>query len=350
VVLIPIDISEDSGLTWEKMPQWVEYFIELGIMWPRKVSGPRRKIRIISMPVKSPAAGLVALGAFVADLSDSAANDKSRHYDVLLGYAQQYLSRCKNCKLRCRPDLTNCGYTSESTGVLRNVNKLREKYYVQKETNLLTKDLRLATRQDGTGVKIGFYSPEGSHNYYIDGGAPLSLGGSTNWYDSDPIKEIFHQNFFNDNFKTSYSALCYAGVASGEAATQSDLAKFIFKTSKNKSLAELLPIYGWDNGNTELSRVIYYNSRGKGTFSQPVNSPNLIIADGTDALNSVLSQHKKLGEADIIAIVNRIIERDKMEEFSDRLDSLTQWYEKIVMSDQCPPGCYQVEYRKRFES
>ena len=350
MALIPIDISEDSGQTWEKIPQWAEYFIELGRGWPRRVSGPGRKIRIISTPVKSPAAGLVALGAFISDLSDSNANDKSRHYDTLLGYAQQHLVKCKNCKLKCRPDLTNCGYSSESTGVLRNVNKLREKYYVQKDTDLKTKDLRLATKQDGTGIKIGFHSPEGTHKYYIDGGAPLSLGSSTNQYDSDSLKEIFSDTFINDNFKTSYSALCYAGVASGETATQSDLAKFIFKTLKHKSLSQLLPIYGWDNGNTELSRVIYYNSRGQGTFTQPANSPNLVIADGTDALNSVLSQHKKLGGADVIAVVSRIIERDKMEEFSDRLDSLSQWYEKVDIDDSSPAGCYQIEYRKRFDA
>jgi len=350
VALIPIDISEDSGLTWKKMPQWAKYFIELGLGWPRRVSGPGRKIRIISTPVKSPAAGLVALGAFISDLSDSNANDKTRHYDSLLGYAHQYLSKCKNCKLKCRPDLTNCGYTGESTGVLRNVSNLRVKYYVQKGTNLQTKDLRLAIKQDGSGPITGFHNPDGTHKYFIDGGAPLSLGSFINGYDSDQIKEIFDHNFFNDNFKTSYSALCYAGIASGETATQSDLAKFIFKTCQNKSLSQLLPIYGWDNGNTQLSRIIYYNSRGQGTFTQPVNSPNLVIADGTDALNSVLSQHKKLGGADVIAVVSRIIEREKMEEFSDRLDGLTQWYDKIEIPDQCPHGCYQVEYRKRLES
>lgn len=351
----PVDISEDGGLTWQKMPGWVNFFLELGRNWPRKVSGPTRKIRIISTPTKSPAAGLIALGAFTTDLSNPAANDKSRHYDTLLGYARQFLTNCRNCKHRCNPDLVRCGYISESTGVLRNVNELRKKYYIHPETNLQQKDLRLYSEHNGKVVKIGFdnplHNPEGTYKYYIEGAAPLSLGGSTNRFDSSPINEIFcNQSFINENLTTSYSALCYAGIASGEIATQSELARFIFKTSIKKSLAELLPIYGWNNGNMKLSRVIYYNSRGNGSFSQPVNNPNLVIADGTDALNSVLSQHKKLGDADVIAVVSRIIERNKMEEFSDKLDSLSQWYEKIDISDQCPPGCYQVEFRKRFET
>lgn len=347
----PIDISEDGGLTWQKMPQWAKFFLELGRNWPRKTSGPNRTIRIISIPTKAPVAGLVALGAVAADLCDANANDKSRHFDSLLGFARQYLTACKTCIYRCKPNLRKCGYNTESTGILRNINIPRNKYYVQPTTDFLKKDLRINSKLDGTGVGTGFYTPDGVDKYYLDEGVPLSQGRFTTRFDTQPFEQIFpNLNFNKDNLTTSYSALCFAGIASGEIVTQKEFMNFMFKIGGGKSLSTLLPIYGWDNGNTELSRIIYYNSRGKGSFSQTVNSPNLVIADGTDALNSVLSEQKKLGSADVIALVSRIIERSKMEEFSDRLESLTQWYDKVDLTDPIPAGCHQVEYRRRFQS
>jgi 6,7-dimethyl-8-ribityllumazine synthase len=132
-----------------------------------------------------------------------------------------------------------------------------------------------------------------------------------------------------------------AGGAAGQTAMQGELATFQFGTHDRKSLASLLPINGWDDGATELSRLVYFNTRGKGAFGQPINTPNLVIADGMDAFASVLSE-KKLKSADVIALVCRIHERDKMEEFGALLEAQSQWYDRHELGSSVVPGCFEI--------
>jgi hypothetical protein len=163
----------------------------------------------------------------------------------------------------------------------------------------------------------------------------------------DIIGRIFpDDNVCSSNLTASYSSLCLAGGAAGQAASQSELAAFLFAGTDRKSLAALLPINGWDDGCTELSRLIYFNTRGKGTFAQAINNPNLVITDGMDALASVLSE-KKLKGADVIAIISRVHERDKMEEFGALVEGQSQWYDRHELESSGVPGCFEIELRKR---
>lgn len=343
----PMEISEDAGQTWREMPPWVRYFLDLGHRWPRRVSGPGRTIRIISTPIKTPAAGLIALGAVAADLTNPSANDKERHYDSLLAYARQYLHACKTCKMRCRPDFRKCGYAYESTGILRHKDRPRYKLYVSSKTDFAAKVLRLSTKPDEAGALTTIEDPEWTHNYFEDNGVPLLLARAAG---SMPIKTV--QDLFPDdivspgNLTASYSSLCLAGGAAGQTAMQGELAAFLFGSNSRKSLAALLPINGWDNGATELSRLVYFNTRGRGAFGQPINNPNLVIADGMDAFASVLSE-KKLKGADVIALVSRVHERDKMEEFGALVEGQSQWYDRQELGPSGVPGCFEIELRKR---
>ena len=347
-----MEISEDAGQTWREMPPWVRYFLDLGHKWPRRVSGPGRTIRIISMPIKTPAAGLIALGAVSADLADPTANDRHRHYDTILAYARQYLHACKECRFRCRPDIRKCGYSSEASGFLRHKDRPLAKLFVTSETDFQAKTLRFSAKADGSGAKTTVMGPDWPHifDYYESEGIPLSLGRSAGLVDKGDYAQIFPAvDFFEPNLSTSYSSLCFAGGASGQTASQSEMESFCFKGDRSKSLAALLPIHGWDDGSTVLSRLIYYNTRGKGTFTQALNNPNLVIADGMDALASVLSE-KKLKATDVVAVVNRIHERDKMEEFGALLGGQAQWYERTDLGSSVVPGCFEIELRKRVIS
>lgn len=345
-----MEISEDAGQNWREMPHWVRYFLDLGHKWPRRISGPGRSIRIISMPIKNPAAGLIALGAVAADLKDPAANDKDRHYDSLLSYARQFLHACKTCKFRCRPDLRKCGYFHESTGILRHKDRSRSKLYISSQTDFAAKVLRLASKSDGSGALTTIEDAEWTHNYYEDEGVPLLLGRSAETMPVEAIRRLFQDdNICSNNLTVSYSSLCLAGGAAGQAAMHGELAAFQFGARDPKSLAAILPINGWDNGSTELSRLVYFNTRGGGAFGQAINNPHLVIADGIDALASVLSE-KKLKGADVIALVSRVHERDKMEEFGALLEAQSQWYDRYELGSSGVPGCFEIELRKRVAS
>ena len=306
-----MEITEDAGQTWRQVPPWVRYFLDLGHKWPRRVSGPGRTIRIISMPIKTPAAGLIALGAVAADLKNPSANDKERDYDSLLAYARQFLHACKTCKMRCRPDLRKCGYAYESTGILRHKDRPRSKLYVSSQTDFSAKVLRLSAKPDGSGALTTIEEAEWTHNYYEDEGVPLLLARSAGSMPIETVRDLFPGDVLcASNLTASYSSLCLAG------------------------------------GATELGRLVYFNTRGRGAFGQPINNPNLVIADGVDAFASVLSE-KKLKGADVIALVSRVHERDKMEEFGALVEGQSQWYDREELGASGVPGCFEIELRKR---
>ena len=64
------------------------------------------------MPCDSAAAGLVALGALIRDLGSDSTTNVGGHYDALLRYARQYIKSCRDCDMRCHPELKRCGYSS----------------------------------------------------------------------------------------------------------------------------------------------------------------------------------------------------------------------------------------------
>ena len=108
----------EANQEWQVVPRWVTFLIRLGYNWPCGVLGQRR-IALISMPCDSAAAGLIALGALIRDLGNPNANDVDGHYDALLRYARQYLGYCRDCTMRCQPELKGCGYAAEVTGLVR---------------------------------------------------------------------------------------------------------------------------------------------------------------------------------------------------------------------------------------
>lgn len=347
----PMEISEDAGQTWLEMPTWVRYFLDLGYRWPRNQGAlvNRKTIRIISLPNKTPVAGLVALGAVTADYINPKANDKDRHFETFFAYARQYLIYCQNCNLRCQPEVRKCGYLQEASGFLRHKDNRRTKWYISRQTDFAAKILRLTSKPNDCGATLTPENPEWSYDYYVDDGVPLHLSRSAEKINVSALAKIFPDAVFcSHNLSTSYSSICFAGGAAGQIVTRAEMQSLMFKDNTFVSLANLLPIYGWIDG-TQLSRLIYYSSRGKGSFDQISNSTNLVIADGIDALSAVLSE-KRFKTADVIAVVSRINERDKLEELGALIENQLQWYDFHELGALGVPGCYEIELRKRVVS
>ena len=79
---------------------------------------------------------------------------------------------------------------------------------------------------------------------------------------TESVRDLFPGDVLSaSNLTASYSSLCLAGGAAGQTAMQGELAAFQFGSKSRNSLASLLPINGWDNGATELGRLVYFNTR-----------------------------------------------------------------------------------------
>lgn len=312
-----MDFSEANG-EWRSIPQWADFLLRFGRGWPAAPDGGRR-IALVSMPCDSAAAGLVALGAMIRDLSHQRANDIDGHYDALLHYARQYIEACSICDLtECDPVGRGCGYSEKVTGRIRS--ETDRIYTVSENTNFETRQLAFAR---GTTVTIP--NPQFMTEWHIDGEPQPVVNNATRELNPDIYEGLAgHAHILPDNLRRSYSGTCLAGRATGEAPSREVCASLRFRnTAGEHGLDELLTIHGWSA--LGISRVTFFNSRS-GQFDRSALKPSLVVADGDAAFLTVLAKREFQG-SDVVGVVHRVMERDRLEAVGARMQALAQWYE-----------------------
>ncbi|NEX62474.1 hypothetical protein [Noviherbaspirillum galbum] len=87
-------------------------------------------------------------------------------------------------------------------------------------------------------------------------------------------------------------------------------------------LDELLTVREW--APTIVSRVSLFNTR-TGEIDRQTRFPRLVVADGDLAFLKVLG-NDLFNEADILAVIPRTLDRQRLEDIGARLSQLEQWY------------------------
>ena len=307
------------------MAKWANFLIQFGYRWPAK--GPNdRRISLVSMPCDSPGAGLVTLGLMIRDLENPNANEIEGHVDRLVAHSMQYLQHCGRCRLdKCDPSIQQCGLIKKLPGSFRST---REQFHgVRFAIKKMSGDPDcpiwiLADRRRGGGNNAP--TREQLRQYYLDGGSPIEtppegtalslaiLGGF-----------IPESRLFAENLRRSYSNVCFAGRSAGATQTRAVCESISFRIdSDQQSLADLLSVREWSAKG--ISRVLFFNSL-KGCFDRNASSPSVVVADGDGSFLKALAcpdfQH-----SDIIGVVHRTIDREKLEALGNKMVQLGQWY------------------------
>ena len=129
-----------------------------------------------------------------------------------------------------------------------------------------------------------------------------------------------------ENLRTSFSGLCLSGRVGGETATRDICGSIRFRAGNEEHrLADLLSIHGW-NGSGGVSRLSFFNPRTD-RFDRFGGIPGLVVADGDASFLSVL-RRKEFQRSDVIGVVHRILDRDRLEGLGNRMLDLRQWYEE----------------------
>jgi hypothetical protein len=89
-----------------------------------------------------------------------------------------------------------------------------------------------------------------------------------------------------------------------------------------RALDDLLTIHGWSSA--DVSRVAFYNSRSE-DIDRAKDPPNLVIADGGESFLKIASA-SRFQQSDIIGVVQRTMERPRLEAIGEKLTALRQWY------------------------
>ena len=303
---------------------WMDFLIKFGYGWRCRAGGPRR-IALISMPCDSAAAGLIALGAMVRDLTFSEANDVDGHYDKLLRYARQYLKSCSRCDAVCDPVKKQCGYSKQATGKLRSPLLPRQTVEISDKTDFEGGQIKWIQRDGRRNQALVTPFPEHAKNYHVEDEPPVIW----NQPDGELLSDIYRPfiagaDIDPANLHRSYSGLCIAGRAAGEVASREVCSRIIFSNGAGEfGLDKLLTVHEWTD--CGVSRVAYFNPR-TGRMDRNAAVPHMVVADG-DASFLKVADCPEFQQSDLVGVIQRTVERDSLEAVGVKMTSWRQWYD-----------------------
>jgi hypothetical protein len=297
-----MQFSEANG-PWQATPEWVEFLVKSGLNSGLPTEGTRR-ILIISMPCESAAAGLVALGALCRRLSIDGANDANSHFQRIdklatKSAAEIYLQHCNQPgRFRLEP--------KDHNGLI----------WVRNERACGSRRTRM-TRNT--------IFPSNAREWRFDGEAPVSVSDGVGLQFPYFYKELSGEGFapVASNLTKSDSGICLAGRVSGESVSQTILTQIQFRChNEDANLASLLAIQNWSPGT--ISRVSFFNAR-TGQVDRNTGLTRLVVADGDLSFLRVL-ESPVFRNCDVIGLIHRVVNRDRLEAIGLKITELGQWY------------------------
>lgn len=285
---------------WRSIPDWASFLIEFGFGWLGQSCAARR-IAVISMPSDSAAAGLVALGAMRRCLEMRDASDTSSHYQRLLQLAR----------------------AGDATVTLRHVKRPGVWAFdgIKPSGHPIVKKLRDRSRQR---INIPL---ESALDWRIQGEPPIVLV---------PGQQVPNARLYShlvagggeimpSNLSSSYSQVCLAGRGTGEVPTRGSMEAIRLRVDGEEAdLSQLLTVHSWMPGT--VSRVMFYNSRTE-AFDRQSGTPHVVVADGDTAFLRGIDGTEFVN-SDVIGVVHRTMERDRLEAIGAKLENLRQWYDR----------------------
>ncbi len=296
----------ESEAPWQAVPSWADYLIKAGFAWGER--GTIRRIGIISMPCESAGAGLVTLGAIRLRLTLADANDALTHFERIE-------------RLAARQD---------SETVLRH--------------QTLKGRFRLIGRDQGGLVWARLEQRAGVDNSTHNGPPRIAIhaGNAGEWrLEKEAPAEIVHgaglpfRAFYESliegvavplesNLARSDSAICLAGRVAGESVSRAAFSAVRFECQQSiANLADLLTVHRWSP--ETVSRLTFFNSRTR-QLDRNTGLTNLVVADGDAAFLRAV-ESPQFEQSDVVGVIHRAVERDRLEAVGTKLADLAQWYE-----------------------
>jgi hypothetical protein len=311
----------EEGADWHLIPPWVRYLVSFGHLW-KQFESTTRRIALISMPCPSPGAGLVALGAMINELGKEKATNTLVHEGLIFDYASEYLENCKKCTLGdCNPAIQGCGLKTRNYGMIRSALRKNHIYQIAPESNLSDGSLVLSDRSSRPVTRE--ISKKHLVNLYHDGGIPAVASGKEPGLRESGYRGLVEgARILPGNLRRSYSGLVLAGRAAGERETRRAYASTYFSDCEETyTVAKLLSIKGWSDA--KISRMAYHNIRNDSLDHQG-GKAELVVADGDASFLKALDSFRK---SDVIGVIDRTSDRDRLEAMGLKLAALREWYQ-----------------------
>lgn len=185
--------------------------------------------------------------------------------------------------------------------------------------------------------------------FYIDGEAPMEVTVDGATLEATPYAVLIPNAVpAVENLRRSYSGVCLAGRSSGAAPTRAMCEGVSFRHNGiTYPLHQLLTIREWSTSG--ISRVSFFNPLND-YFDRNGVIPSIIVADGDRSFLKVLSK-AEFQNSDVIGVVSRTIERDRLEDVGNKMVQMGTWYspdeELLCALPPVSPGMSLAAYKRR---
>jgi len=322
--------SEANG-PWQDLPSWAAYLLRWGFAWGDGQS--RRRVGIISMPCESAAAGLVALGAIRCRLTLAEANDALSHFERIerLAARRDGESYVRHRTLRGRFRLQG----RDARGFV----------WVRQEQKTV------ADRFSSNGPPAIAVHAGNANEWRLEHEAPVeTVHGS-----GIPYRHFYEAliegapTLLELNLSRSDSAICLAGRVTGESVSRSAFSAVRLECQNSVAdIAELLTVRSWSPDS--VSRITFFNSRTR-QLDRRAGFTSLVVADGDSAFLRAIDA-PEFKDSDVVGVVHRAVDRDRLELIGTKLADLSQWYtsDADILSRLPPPLGITVAVLQRRQS
>jgi hypothetical protein len=312
----------EANSSWQAMPRWVEFLLKCGYVCADPTLSSRR-VGLISMPCDSAGAGIVALGAMRRRLTVDQAHDSASHYQRIERLA-----------------------TKNSTDTFLRHNKQKGRFRLEGQDR---KGLIWVRNDMGRLTARIAILPLSACDWHFDGEAPVQTIKGAELPHVDFYEALMNEcPVLRSNLSLSDSGICLAGRVAGESVSKSTYADIRFQQHHNAAdLSQLLTVQDWSPAT--ISRVTFFNTRTR-QLDRNTGLTRLVVADGDAAFLNVL-ENPEFNSSDVLGIIHRAVERERLEAIGFKIAELQQWYAPDVETrnfvQPVPSGITILAIRRR---
>ena len=308
---------EQTSWNDNDVPKWVLQMIHIGYTWEKDRHPWKRRVCFISIPCKTVAAPLLALGALRTDLERQNANNIDGHFDVLKRARDSYLEN-----------------NDTSEPYLRDRNNNKWKFFNgENEINkfdVIDATYRPIIRRRGQQINNpnmqcrSSITKDNARHWRLEGYPVIETEQITNELNRNDYLLIPNCDgeIEDNNLSCSYNGLLLVGDGEGlHTNYMQEIYNVNFcKDDLSVSLGQLLTLHAENNS---VKRISFCNEK---KVSQQKDDYKLIVADGSIAFLNSLEHFKN---CDVIGLFSRDEPIDNLVLLSNKLQEIKRYYKDI---------------------
>ena len=299
-----------------QVPKWVSDMIHIGYTWHSDRTPWKRRIFIISMPFKSTAAPLVALGALRKDLEKPNANNIDGHFDLLKRARDIYLEDPNNSQI-----------------LVKDKHNKKWKFFkaINQENQIVVIDAKYKneTKKNGriidnpNGPEIRTIMKDYAKYWRLNGEPVIETVKTDNKLNIDKYLLVpnCHGEIFDKNLICSYNSLLLFGESEGlnTKYMQEIFNVGFYNDNFDVSLGNLLTFHAKTNN---VRRISYCNQIN----NNQISNYKLVIAAGSKAILDSLEQFK---DSDLIGFYSR---DEDLALLANKIEEIKRYYTSLDTS------------------